>query len=351
MGRAILREKGPFMSSLHGSESDMNEIRQLLPYPFEFGEVLPPAVIVDKNKLSTSQQERIQSLTGANTSYFIKTIVMNWAVIFALIAVARYFNHIVLTCMVIFLIGTRQNILGLLAHDQVHRLGFPSKMGDGLTNLFVAWPLLFLSVESYAKVHIAHHAYYFTKNDPDFIRKNGKDWRLPLTMPKILSILLKDMLGIHLIETIRSKKGQTPLVTRTPYFSPWVRFCYYACFAALFTYYHLWEVFILYWVIPLVVVLQVIVRLGALCEHKYDIWHAEPQNSTPLIIPSWWEKILLPNLNFTYHIYHHIYPNISCAKLPDVHRIYQEAGLVRENCIFHGCLAYIKYLMHVPHAK
>lgn len=66
-------------------------------------------------------------------------------------------------------------VLGLLLHEQVHRLGLRSKYGDWIVNLLVAYPIMFTTVEDYAKVHLSHHKYFFTRRDPDFIRKSGKD--------------------------------------------------------------------------------------------------------------------------------------------------------------------------------
>lgn len=327
------------------SPDDKNDLMSVLPVGFKEGSLLPAAVCMDKKKLSAHQKEIINSLKGDNPWCFFKTILLNWVIILSVISGAVYINNFFVTVLAIIIIATRQNVFGLLIHDQAHRLGLSSSLGDGIANLLAGWPLLVLSVESYAKVHITHHAYYFTKHDPDFIRKNGRDWSIPIKGRVMLKILLKDIFAMNLIETIQSKKIDMHKVKREPYFSIWWRIAYYLFFAGLFTYYGLWSIFFIYWVIPLVTVFQIIVRLGALTEHKYNILGPTPEDSTPLIILRWWEKILLPNLNFTYHIYHHAYPNISFDKLPLVHELYKSAGLVREEHVFYGYRSFIRYLM------
>jgi fatty acid desaturase len=124
-----------------------------------------------------------------------------------------------------------------------------------------------------------------------------------------------------------------------------VRVAYYVVLAAVLTWTNMWVVFLLYWFLPLVTVLQVIVRWGAICEHKYNLVNPSVPESTPLIIPRWWESILLPNLNFTYHIYHHWYPRIPFSKLPQVHRIFRREGLLIEENVFHGYIPYLRYIL------
>jgi fatty acid desaturase len=114
--------------------------------------------------------------------------------------------------------------------------------------------------------------------------------------------------------------------------------------AAVLSVTHCWDILLLYWLLPIVSVSQVIVRWGAICEHKYNLPGASVEESTPLIIPSWLDKILLPNLNFSMHPYHHYFPGIAFCNLPKVHAIYQREGLLHEGHIFRGYRSYYRYL-------
>lgn len=44
------------------------------------------------------------------------------------------------------------------------------------------------------------------------------------------------------------------------------------------------------------------------------------------------------------HPYHHFFPGIAFSELPRVHAIYQRAGLIDERHVFHGYLAYLRYI-------
>ncbi len=71
---------------------------------------------------------------------------------------------------------------------------------------------------------------------------------------------------------------------------------------------------------------------------------------SPVIVNTWWEKLLLPNLNFTLHPYHHYFPAVSYSNLPRVHEIFMKEDLVNKGMFFKGYGAYWRYLTTMPAA-
>ena len=67
-----------------------------------------------------------------------------------------------------------------------------------------------------------------------------------------------------------------------------------------------------------------------------------PQRLASLL--SWWERLLLPNLNFAMHPYHHFFPGVSFSRLPKVHAIFEREGLIDERHVFRGYAAYLRYI-------
>src|SRR5262249_32882245 len=161
-------------------------------------------------------------------------------------------------------IASRQNVLALLLHEQCHCLAFKSRYGDKLCNLTVAYPLL-VSVENYRAVHLAHHQHYFTEDDPDYLRKQGKEWTFPQEAAELLWTLGTDFFGLNVWRVLRAKHGD-PRQTRTKAHPRWLRVCYYVLVAGILTWTECWGLFLLYWILPLFTVLQVLVRWGAICE-------------------------------------------------------------------------------------
>ncbi|MGV3655105.1 MAG: fatty acid desaturase, partial [Noviherbaspirillum sp.] len=169
------------------------------------GSPLRPAVLSGADALSPAARRQIQALSGARPVRFCAELVLTWVSIATFIAAGVYFDNLVVTLLCIFLIGTRQMVLGLLLHEQVHRLGLRSKYGDWIVNVLAVYPLFVTTVEDYAKVHLSHHKYCFTKDDPDFIRKSGEEWTFPKTPGKLLLIVVRDITAMNLIRLIRGK--------------------------------------------------------------------------------------------------------------------------------------------------
>jgi fatty acid desaturase len=124
----------------------------------------------------------------------------------------------------------------------------------------------FISLEGYRQIHLAHHRHYFTDDDPDYCRKHGSEWTFPKRATELITILLGDLLGRKVWQVNRGKQAAPPSGLRRRQGSRG-RVAYYAAFAGALTVLGVWPCFLLYWILPLLTVLQVIVRWGALCEH------------------------------------------------------------------------------------
>ena len=156
---------------------------------------------------------------------------------------------------------------------------------------------------------------------------------------------MTDLAGVNTWKTLKGKKTRENHIGKRKTESPkWIRPIFYGVLAGLLTVIKMWKAFFLLWLIPLTTIFQIFIRWGALCEHKYNLINPRIHESTPLIKLQWWEKLLFPNLNFTLHIYHHYFPNISFANLPKVHRIFQREKLVNELNVFRGYGMFLNYL-------
>ena len=306
---------------------------------------LPPALTGDHSHLSAQARQEIRALSGAQPKAFLMQALGAWIVIIATIALAIYIDNIWMTLLAILIIGTRFNIFGLLVHEQAHSLGIRGKYGDSITNILAAYPLG-ITVEDYANVHLSHHKFFLTQDDPDFSRKAGIDWAFPMPTRRLIKLFIKDLMGFSFIQLVKSKRLEKKSSYRRLYPSPkWLRSVFYLIIAALLTYSNTWDLFLIYWILPLVTILPAVIRIGALCEHIYNAApHTSIINSTPIIFLSWWEKLIIPDLNFKLHTYHHFYPGIAFCNLPKVHEIFQREQLVNEEAVFYGFCSFFRFL-------
>ena len=313
------------------------------PSSFTHSQPLPPAVTGGKHSLSEKAKAEIQALSGPRPVQFLLQAFLAWAVIAGAIYAAEQIGTFWATAIAVLLVASRQNILALLIHEQAHFLGFRGRWADVAANLITAYPLLVITIEGYAKVHLCHHRYYFTEKDPDLSRKSGPDWTFPMSGWHLARLFFSDFTGISILQLIRGKRSDVA-VFRRPHPSPkWLRPVFILVLAILITQFGAWKLFAIYWLIPLLFIFPAIVRLGAIAEHVY-IPGGDVATTSPLIIQRWYERLLLPNLNFAMHPYHHWHPGVAWCHLPDVHRIYQREGLVHEANLFHGYAHYLRYL-------
>jgi len=299
-------------------------------------------------QLSPRAKAEIKALSGARPGRFLATLATTWITIGLAVALACLARNMVVSALTIYLVATRQNILGLLIHDQTHQTGLNSRYGDLIVNCLAGYPLFVITVEGYARVHLAHHRHFFTRDDPDFLRKNGADWTFPMAPGRLAMLFLQDLTGLSVIRLLmrRHYDGEPGSTFKRKHPSPrGARILFLAALLTGLTLTGGWSLFLLYWVVPLVTVLPAIVRWGAICEHRYGEQGAALEDSTPVILPTRLSKLLLPNLNFTMHVYHHYFPAVSFANLPMVHAIFVREGLVRDDMIHRSQLDYLRHIL------
>jgi fatty acid desaturase len=319
----------------HEPEFDMN------------ASALPKALLGDKSALSQRAKDEIQALNGPRPGRFMVEILLAWLIIAVAIATAITANQWWVSITAILVVATRQNVLALLLHEQTHMSAIKGPMGDPIANIFCAYPMVIASVEGYSGVHLAHHRDYSSATDPDFQRKSGDDWQFPKSTIALLKLFVSDLFMGNtwtLIKKTNAKPtGGVPITRRFP--TPkYVRPLFLLALIGVITYVGGWLYFLVYWMLPLLTIMPVIMRWGAICEHEYNGYDVPVISSTPIIFQSWWEKLLIPNLNFGLHPYHHFFPGVSFANLPKVHDIFVREGLVREQGVFRGSASYMKFI-------
>jgi fatty acid desaturase len=308
---------------------------------------LPQALLGDKSALSQAAKDEINALSGPRVARFFAELVLAWLVIAVAIGAAIYIDQWWASILAIVVVATRQNVLALLLHEQTHMLAIKGRLGDPIVNIFCAYPMVIASVEGYSAGHLAHHRDYSSSLDPDFARKSGDDWQFPKSKLALLKLFVSDLFMGNTWKLIKKTNAKPvagiPITRRFP--TPkFVRPVFLLGLIAALTYVGGWLYFLLYWMLPLLTIMPVIMRWGAICEHEYNVYDVAVTSTTPIIFQSWWEKLLIPNLNFGLHPYHHFFPGVSFTNLPKVHDIFVREGLVREQGVFRGSAKYMAFI-------
>ncbi len=240
----------------------------------------------------------------------------------------------------IFIIATRQQACFVLAHDATHYRLFRSRLLNDIIGRFVGI-IVGISMCSYRVVHRLHHNHLYEDRDPDIPLHGG----YPRGKGYLMKKLAKDLMGLNAHKTFayffgnpainddvqdpnRPLNDTSPALRLAARRDRWFVVGFHilapvAAFASGFG-----VEYLVLWVLPLVTLLQPILRLRAICEHG-----AVSDLSSPLLAartnigPKLLIWLLFPH-SVNYHIEHHLYPAIPHYNLAACHHALQELNLL-----------------------
>ena len=238
----------------------------------------------------------------------------------------------------IVVIGGLQHALFVLVHDSAHYRLFENRRLNDFSGRALAIPAG-ISMYSYRVIHRLHHNHLYTKLDPDMPLQGG----YPRGRAYLLRKLAKDLAGLTALKTyayffgnpaINDEVGQAkrplddtaPELRRAARQDRWLVVAFHlgapvAAFSAGVG----WQYLVL-WVVPLLTVIQAILRLRAVCEHGAVTDAESPLTAARTnLVPGWLRWWLFPH-HVHYHIEHHLYPSIPHYRLPQAHAELQQRG-------------------------
>ena len=229
----------------------------------------------------------------------------------------------------IFIIGTRQHALGIMAHEGVHHLIARNKFwNDLLGNLFASYSLTY-PVEGYRTNHLIHHRWLDTPIDPEraSIDNYPADWIFPMPKRRFLLMLLGDIIGIRQLQTAKLYKyvwvlpeGMLIHVLKVGSFHVFL-----IALAVLTG--HLWT-YLLLWITPMFTIALLCFRLRTAAEHsgirkleqRYTRQQVDTLATTRTVAGCPITRFLLAPYNMSFHIEHHLYPSVPVFRLRALHK-------------------------------
>ena len=247
--------------------------------------------------------------------------------------------------LIIFLsvlaIGTRQHALFVIAHDAAHYLLYENRLLNDVVGRTCAM-LQGLSMCTYRVIHRMHHNNLYGELDPDTALHGG----YPRGRSYLIRKLLKDLSGLTAWKTYAYFLGGAPaLNTKTNVAlrplddtSQKLRdeartdrnmvIAFHILMLGVFTWTgHLVQYLVL-WVLPLITVVQAILRLRAIAEHGATTDFSSPLTAARTnIAPAWLAWLIFPH-QVNYHIEHHLYASVPHYNLPRLHRELRSRGIL-----------------------
>ncbi len=297
--------------------------------------------------------DELRHLTRLKSWRAALAIVSDWLVIFLAWGAVLYFENIWVYLPAFLIIARQQLALAILMHDGSHRRLFNNvRINDGITQWFLAAPLLF-SVFSYQKNHLIHHRDPLAPGDPDLPLIGG----YPISKMSFARKILRDAVGISYFKFIRyflymSRKSAGPAGRRgklpTGALPVWSVFVSIVVMQALiFSFFVVigYPLFyLLFWILPAVTALQVLLRIRGIAEHAGYAPNPDQRWNARTVCPSFQTLVFAPH-NVHYHIEHHVYPSVPFYNLPKLHRLFAERGLHPRQNVFAGYGAVLKDLV------
>ncbi|MBV8031084.1 MAG: fatty acid desaturase family protein [Betaproteobacteria bacterium] len=249
-------------------------------------------------------------------------------------------NPLVLVfCIVVT--GSRQHALFVIAHDAAHYLLYANRRANDIVGRLCA-TVQGLSMCTYRVIHRLHHNNLYGELDPDTALHGG----YPRGFGYLIRKLAKDLSGLTAWKTYAYFLGGAPaLNTETnvavrPLDDTSAKLkeearkdrnaviVFHVAALAFFAYTGYLVQYLVLWILPLVTVVQALLRLRAIAEHGATTDFSSPLTAARTnVAPRWLEWLLFPH-HVNYHIEHHLHASVPHYYLPRLHREMMARGVL-----------------------
>lgn len=287
-------------------------------------------------------RELVQRLTKRSAWRASASVLHDFAVLAAAVGAGIYWwpNPLVLVGCVL-VIATRQHALFVIAHDAAHYLLYESRLANEIVGRTCAM-LQGLSMCTYRVIHRMHHNNLYGPLDPDTALHGG----YPRGRAYLVRKLLKDLSGFTAWKTyayflyaapglntatnvaIRPLDDTSQKLRSDARHDRNAVIFFQVVAVALFAWSGYLLQYLVLWVLPLMTVVQAILRLRAIAEHGATTDFSSPLTAARTnVTPGWLEWLIFPH-HVNYHVEHHLYASVPHYHLPELHREMRSRGML-----------------------
>jgi fatty acid desaturase len=226
---------------------------------------------------------------------------LEWVQIVALFAIGFWVDRWAIWAVIVVLMGSRQNALGVLGHDGAHYLiSRHRQLNELASELLCFWPVM-TGIADFRRFHFAHHRYLSSERDPEIIFKtklSPAQWAVPAGPTRIFGYFALDLIGLGAIEIAKAYR----LMKKTQLRSVIGPLCWWTAVGAVLHVFHL-ELAALIWFLSLGTSFWGFYRLRSWTEHVGD-------DAIDRVRANWWQRWLItPHCSWA-HDEHHRYPSV-----------------------------------------
>lgn len=288
-------------------------------------------------------REEIARMTARSNLRGAWVVVSTWGLIALAFAFLARFPTALGWVVAVVLLAGRQLALAILMHEGAHRTLFRTRwLNDFVADWLCGRPI-WADLRKYRLHHLAHHAKTGTNEDTDLslvtpfpttkaslVRRFARDLLGMTGLKFLVGRILMDAgilkytvahdakrlprraLHLHAFQAIRA--GVPMLVTNL------------ALFGALAATGHAW----MYgaWVLAYMTVFTLFVRIRSMAEHACTERTTDMFRNTRTTRAGWLARLTVAPLRVNYHLEHHVVASVPYFRLPELHRMLRDRGLL-----------------------
>jgi fatty acid desaturase len=277
--------------------------------------------------------EEVRALSRLEPWRATASLVETFGLAAACIAAAVRWPHPLVIAAAVVGIAGAQHGLAILAHQSAHYRLFATRWLNDLAGKLCAAPLS-VSMLTYRVIHRIHHNHLYEPIDPDLALMAG----YPRGRAYLLRKLAKDLFGLTVVKNYLYFVGKPPTggdaklddtsneLRRAARRDRRVVVLLQYSLLGVSIVSGVWRWYLLLWILPEVTVLQVLLRLRAVCEHGAPRSTASPLQAARTTLASRWVKWLVFPHDMHFHIEHHLYPSVPHYRLRECHQRLRASG-------------------------
>ena len=278
--------------------------------------------------------DALRPLQQLSTARSLSALAGTWSLIAISIVAALWSGQWAVWLAAALIVGRCQHALAVLMHDAAHyRLLDHRGLNDFVGQWLCAKPIA-SHLHLYRMVHLRHHRYLHTEQDPDL----SLSAPFPCGRQSFVRKLLRDASGVSALVmrgyvTVDKTSDRMRLMPRQGnlfrYWSPQTlatRGLAVLIVGGLIYAGYGWA-FLALWVLPLLIVYQVILRARGVLEHAAVPDKSDPlRNARTVVSPNPVAQFFLNPHHVGYHLEHHLYPGVPHYHLPRLHAALAATG-------------------------
>lgn len=284
-------------------------------------------------------REEIRALLAVESRHGWWSVAVDWGIIAAAFTLVAAFPNPLTVVVALFVIGARQLGLAVLMHEAAHHTLLPNRAwNDWVGNWLCGYPV-WSDVHPYRPYHLQHHSKTWTKDDPDL----GLATPFPITRTSLHRKIWRDLSGQtgwkRAKATLARDLGRTHGRTGRGAAAGWqnlrgVVVTNVVLLGILAALGH--PALYLLWVGAWFTTHSLVTRIRSIAEHGMARDPADPLQNTRTILARWWERLLIAPNRVNYHLEHHLLMTVPHDKLPRLHRLLRDRGILTGANVIQG---------------